>query len=201
MWLFFLNASDANLIFSLLDSDILSHALFNFRFRYFSPTLIEEEEEWIDAKDFKHILDLRHKIRPFLLKKSIKFFPVNAFPSKRCPCPRCLLSMTKIRSLPFLDGAFPIKGASFQFLRWGSLLSMMEPVPVQVTFPCQKCCLSFSKMVPFPAIDKSFPVKDKPFPVKNAFFPFQLLGLLLTLSQSKTSLAFSKMRPFPVKQF
>jgi hypothetical protein len=24
-----------------------------------SPTLIEEEEEWIDAKDFKHILDLR----------------------------------------------------------------------------------------------------------------------------------------------
>ncbi len=113
------------LIFSLLNSDILSYALFNFKFRYFSPTLIEEEEEWIDAKDFKHILDLRHKIRSFLLKNSIRSFDVeNATPISQ----RCDLFLSKVRSFPFQDGAFPIKGASFQFQKWGCPRSKMGPV-------------------------------------------------------------------------
>ncbi len=119
---------------------------------FFSPTLIEEEEEWIDAKDFKHILDLRHKIRPFLLKNS-RFFVVKdaTFPSQRC-----YISLSKMP--PFL-----VKGTLSPFPRWSlsyqrCLLSVSEiglPPVKYGTCPCP-IDLSLLKMLSFPFKDGAF---------------------------------------------
>ncbi len=137
--------------------------VFNIKFRCFSPTLIEEEEEWIDAKDFKHILDLRHKILLFLLKNSIRSFAVK---DATFSYQRCSLSLSKSTIFPFSR-----RGLSHQMcFLW---MSKMGLPPVHATFPCPRCYLSLPKMVPFPIKDEPFPIKNWAFPCQRGVFPCQ----------------------------